>query len=847
MSAENNNNNNYQDLFEDIFKGGEQMSEDNPEFISLLSPEEEEEMNNEDVPDQVPILPLRNTVLYPGVVIPITVGRDKSIQLINDARQEDSVIGVTAQKSTDVEDPDAKDLYQTGTLAKILKHLKMPDGNVTVIIQGKKRFSIQEITNTDPYFKASIQPFDEKPIEIDDEQRAMMSTMKDMATTIVNLSPNIPSEATTAIKNIESLTFLVNFISSNLNVEVSDKQEILEMKDLKAKGNQVLQHLNEEQKMLELKNQIQSKVKSDIDQQQKNYFLQQQLKTIQEELGQDTPDKEIEDLKERAKEKNWGEKEEEQFNKELKKLQRMNPAAAEYSVIFNYLETLLDLPWNEYTEDKLDLENARKVLNEDHYGLERVKERLLEYLAVLKLKGNMKSPILCLYGPPGVGKTSLGRSIARSLGREYSRMSLGGLHDEAEIRGHRKTYIGAMPGRIIQSIKKAKSSNPVIVLDEIDKVGADFRGDPASALLEVLDPEQNANFYDNYLELEYDLSNVMFITTANNLDSVHPALRDRLEVIELSGYLLEEKTEIAKRHLIPRQRESHGLKGDQFKLNQAVLKELIEGYTQESGVRSLEKQISSLARSKAKSIVFNEKVSNYVKKEDLDKILGPKSFMRDVYTSDKLPGISTGLAWTPSGGDVLNIEVSLSPGKGKMHLTGKLGEVMKESAHISYSYLKANYKSFGIDPKAFDSWDLHIHVPEGSVPKEGPSAGITMLTALASAYTQRKVKSKLGMTGELTLRGAVLPVGGIKEKILAAKRLGINTIILCKTNEKDVKQIKENYIKGLQFNYVNRMEEVIDLALEKKPIKQAVKVNRPEFTLTADGNSRAQQSINPPS
>jgi len=823
------------------------MSEDNPEFISLLSPEEEEEMNNEDVPDQVPILPLRNTVLYPGVVIPITVGRDKSIQLINDARQEDSVIGVTAQKSTDVEDPDAKDLYQTGTLAKILKHLKMPDGNVTVIIQGKKRFSIQEITNTDPYFKASIQPFDEKPIEIDDEQRAMMSTMKDMATTIVNLSPNIPSEATTAIKNIESLTFLVNFISSNLNVEVSDKQEILEMKDLKAKGNQVLQHLNEEQKMLELKNQIQSKVKSDIDQQQKNYFLQQQLKTIQEELGQDTPDKEIEDLKERAKEKNWGEKEEEQFNKELKKLQRMNPAAAEYSVIFNYLETLLDLPWNEYTEDKLDLENARKVLNEDHYGLERVKERLLEYLAVLKLKGNMKSPILCLYGPPGVGKTSLGRSIARSLGREYSRMSLGGLHDEAEIRGHRKTYIGAMPGRIIQSIKKAKSSNPVIVLDEIDKVGADFRGDPASALLEVLDPEQNANFYDNYLELEYDLSNVMFITTANNLDSVHPALRDRLEVIELSGYLLEEKTEIAKRHLIPRQRESHGLKGDQFKLNQAVLKELIEGYTQESGVRSLEKQISSLARSKAKSIVFNEKVSNYVKKEDLDKILGPKSFMRDVYTSDKLPGISTGLAWTPSGGDVLNIEVSLSPGKGKMHLTGKLGEVMKESAHISYSYLKANYKSFGIDPKAFDSWDLHIHVPEGSVPKEGPSAGITMLTALASAYTQRKVKSKLGMTGELTLRGAVLPVGGIKEKILAAKRLGINTIILCKTNEKDVKQIKENYIKGLQFNYVNRMEEVIDLALEKKPIKQAVKVNRPEFTLTADGNSRAQQSINPPS
>ncbi len=827
------------DPFEDAFRE-DQLEEENTDFISMMAGNEEDDLNTEDIPNEIPILPLRNTVLYPGVVIPITVGRDKSIKLINEARDKDMLIGVTAQKSTSVEDPGKDDLYNIGTLAKIMKLLKMPDGNVTVIIQGKKRFQTIDFTQEEPYFKANIKLYEggEEEEKENDELKAMISTMKDLATQIIQMSPNIPSEATSAIKNIKSNRFLINFISSNLNVEVNEKQRLLELKNLNKKAKQVLEHLNEEYNMLELKNQIQDKVKSDIDKQQRDYFLQQQLKTIQEELGQDTPDKEIEDIKERAQHKKWGQATQEQFEKELKKLERMNPAAAEYSVIFNYLETMLDLPWNEYTEDKLDLERVRKVLNEDHYGLEFVKERILEYLAVLKLKGDMKSPILCLYGPPGVGKTSLGKSIARSMGRNYNRMSLGGLHDESEIRGHRKTYIGAMPGRIIQSIKKAQSSNPVLVLDEIDKVGQDFRGDPASALLEVLDPEQNANFYDNYLEVEYDLSNVMFIATANNLDTIHPALRDRLEIIELNGYLLEEKNQIAKRHLIPKQRETHGLKGKNFKINDKVIKEVIEGYTRESGVRMLEKQISSLARSKAKSIVFQEKESPQVRIQDLEKILGPKKFQRDAYTGDQLPGLATGLAWTPSGGEVLYIEVSLSPGKGNISLTGKLGDVMKESAHISFSYLKANYKAFNIDPKAFENWNLHVHIPEGSVPKEGPSAGITMLTALASAFTQRKVKPKFGMTGEMTLRGSVLPVGGIKEKILAAKRQGITQIILSENNEKEIKQIKEDYIKGLNFHYVNRVEDVVGLALEKKQVREPLRVNNPEFVTHTNGQKQ---------
>lgn len=817
-------------MFDQLMKMENEFDEETPEFISLLSPEEEEEMNKEPVPAELALLPLRNTVLFPGVVIPITIGRDKSIKLIRDANNASKIIGVVAQKSSNVEDPSPQDLYQRGTLARILKLIKMPDGNVTVIIQGKKRFSITDIVREDPYFMAQIKPFHESKPKLTKELKAMISTMKDLSVQIIKMSPNIPSEATMAIKNIDSPNFLINFISSNLNIDVNEKQELLEMKELKAKSKKVLEYLNKEHQMLKLKNQIQSKVKTDIDKQQRDFFLQQQLKTIQEELGQDSPDKELEELQEKSKDKKWSKEVQEQFDKELNKLRRMNPAAAEYSVVLNYLEVLLELPWNEYSKDNLEMEHARKVLNQDHYGLEKVKERILEYLAVLKLKGDMKSPILCLYGPPGVGKTSLGHSIANALGRKYTRMSLGGLHDEAEIRGHRKTYIGAMPGRIIQSLKKAKSSNPVIVLDEIDKVGQDFRGDPASALLEALDPEQNSNFYDNYLELDYDLSNVLFIATANTLDTVHPALRDRLEVIELNGYLLEEKFEIAKRHLIPKQRESHGLNGNRFGIQKDALKKLIEGYTRESGVRGLEKQISHLARSKAKSLVFKEKASRSVKPNDLEKILGPPVFEKNIYSSDNLPGVVKGLAWTPSGGDVLHIEVSLSPGNGKLNLTGKLGEVMRESAQVAYSYLKSNYKDFYINPRAFESWNVHVHVPEGSVPKEGPSAGTTMLSALASAFTQRKFKSKYALTGELTLRGSVLPVGGIKEKILAAKRSGINHIILSSQNEKNVKDINKDYLKGIKCHYVNRAEEVIDIALRKKQVKDPININDPDFS-----------------
>ena len=827
------------DPFEDAFQN-DQVDEENSEFISLMASNGNDEMDPEDLPEEVAILPLKNTVLFPGVVIPITVAREKSIKLINEAREQEALIGVAAQRSTDVEHPSKDDLYEIGTLARIVKLLKMPDGSLTVIMQGKQRFQVSTYTQEDPYLKAQIQSYgtgEAEPDAENDEMQALISNIKELALQIVQMSPNIPNEASSAINNIESKRFLMNFIASNLNVAVEEKQELLTITDLKKKGERVLEQLNYEYKMVELKNHIQDKVKSEIDQQQKEYFLQQQLKTIQEELGQETPDKEIEDLKERARHKKWDERVEEQFQKELKKLQRMNPAAAEYSVIFNYLEILLDLPWNEYTEDKLDLQEARKILDEDHYGLETVKDRILEYLAVLKLKGDMKSPILCLHGPPGVGKTSLGKSIARSLGRNYNRMSLGGLHDESEIRGHRKTYIGAMPGRFIQSIKKANSSNPVLVLDEIDKVGADFRGDPASALLEVLDPEQNANFYDNYLEVEYDLSNVMFIATANNLDNVHPALRDRLEVIDLSGYLLEEKVQIAKQHLIPKQRKDHGLTGKNFKINDSVVKELIEGYTQESGVRGLEKQIASLARFKAKDVVMNEAQSLTVKKDELDDILGPRKFQRDTYTGDELPGLATGLAWTPTGGEVLYIEVSLSPGKGNIHLTGKLGDVMKESAQISFSYLKANYQDFGIHPKAFENWDIHVHIPEGSVPKEGPSAGITMLTALASAFTQRKVKPKLAMTGEMTLRGSVLPVGGIKEKILAARRMGISHIVLSENNKKEINQIQADYIKDLTIYYVNRVEEVIERALQRKQVREALQINYPDFAKNANGKN----------
>ena len=812
--------------------------EDGPEFISLLSPEEEEEIDKDPGPSLVSLLPLRNTVLFPGVVIPITVSRDKSIKLINDAYKGDRIIGVVAQKAETIEDPELEDLHQIGTVAKIMKMLKMPDGNTTAIIQGLRRFHINEITQKEPYLKAKIEVVVEPKLIHDDEVNATISALKEQATQIVHLSPNLPSEAAFAIRNIDSPRFLVNFISSNMNVDVSDKQKILETIDFKERANLVLAYLSKEQQILELKNQIQSKVKVDIDKQQRDYFLHQQLRAIQEELGQESPDREVENMRKRAESKKWNKEVDAAFHKELNKLGRMNPAAAEYSVIMNYLEALLELPWGEYTKDNLDLKRAKTVLDKDHYGLDKIKDRILEYLAVLKLKGDMKSPILCLAGPPGVGKTSLGKSIAKALGRKYTRMSLGGLHDEAEIRGHRKTYIGAMPGRIIQAIKKANSSNPVFILDEVDKIGNDFRGDPASALLEVLDPEQNNAFYDNYLELEYDLSHVMFIATANTLDVIHPALRDRMEIIDLSGYLIEEKIEIAKEYLVPKQRELHGLKAKDFKIKPDMIEKVIDEYTRESGVRSLEKKIASLARAKAKTIVMGDGYTAEVDAEEIERVLGPKIFERDIFSDKEKAGVVTGLAWTSVGGDILYIEANLAPGNGKLTLTGKLGEVMKESALTALSYLKSEFKAFNIDPKAFNSWDLHIHVPEGAVPKEGPSAGVTMLTALASAYTQRKVRPGMAMTGEITLRGSVLPVGGIKEKILAAKRYGIKEIVLCEQNRKDVLDIKETYVEGLSFHYVKSMKDVIDFALLNEKISNAVNVNEPDFSL--NGKSKKQ-------
>jgi len=818
------------------------IEDDGPEFISLLSTEEEEEMDKEQIPDELSILPLKNTVLFPGVVIPITVGRDKSIKLINDSYKKERIIGVVAQKSEQVEDPDIEDLNKVGTIAYILKVLRMPDGNTTVIIQGKRRFNIVEITRHEPYLRAKVEAVIEKRLEPDDELNATVDALKDLSTQIIQLSPNIPSEASSAIKNIESPRFLVNFISSNLSIPVPDKQKILETFDFKERAKLVLMHLSKEQQMLELKNQIHSKVRVDIDKQQRDYFLHQQLKAIQEELGSDSPDKEIQNIKERAAKKKWGKETAEAFAKELLKLERMNPMAAEYSVVLNYLELMLDLPWNEYTKDNLDLNRAKAVLEKDHYGLDKIKDRILEYLAVLKLKGDMKSPILCLSGPPGVGKTSLGKSIAKAMGRKYTRMSLGGLHDEAEIRGHRKTYIGAMPGRIVQAIKKAKSSNPVFILDEIDKIGNDFRGDPSSALLEVLDPEQNNSFYDNYLELEYDLSHVMFIATANSLDSIHPALRDRMEIIDVSGYLIEEKVAIAKNYLLPKQREMHGLKAKDLKMKPEIIEKIIDEYTRESGVRTLEKKIASFARARAKHMVMGEDKANNIEESDVREILGPQIFDKDIFMNNDMAGVVTGLAWTSVGGDVLYIEAILSPGNGKITLTGKLGEVMKESALTALSYLKSQYAEFGIHPKAFDKWDLHVHVPEGAVPKEGPSAGITMLTALASAYTQRKIRPGIAMTGEITLRGSVLPVGGIKEKILAAKRIGIKEIILSEQNRKDVEDVKEIYIEGLSFHYVKTMKEVIERALLKDKISHAVNINEPDFakdeTLNGDGKTK---------
>ena len=802
-----------------------QEFDENSELIPLMTPEDEEAINNEELPETLPILSLRNTVLFPGVVIPITAGRDASIKLINDANKGGKVVGVVAQKDEEVEKPTAKDIHETGTVARILRVLKMPDGNVTVIIQGKKRFRVAEVLTEEPYMNATIRDITEaKPAQKNKEFSAIIDSIKDLALEIIKESPNIPSEASFAIKNIESNSFLVNFVSSNMNLSVAEKQELLEINDLKKRALATLKYMNVEFQKLELKNDIQSKVQMDMSQQQREYFLHQQMKTIQEELGGVSHDGEIEEMRIKAKDKLWDEKVAKHFEKEIAKMQRMNPQVAEYSIQRNYLELFLDLPWNEFSNDKFDLKRAMKILDRDHFGLEDVKRRIIEYLAVLKLRNDMKSPILCLYGPPGVGKTSLGKSIAEALGREYVRISLGGLRDEAEIRGHRKTYIGAMPGRIIQSLKKAGTSNPVFVLDEIDKLSNSHQGDPSSAMLEVSDPEQNNEFYDNFLEMGYDLSKVMFIATSNSLSTIQPALRDRMEIINVTGYTIEEKVEIAKRHLLPKQLKEHGLTDKHLKIGKPQLEKIVEGYTRESGVRGLEKQVAKMVRYAAKNIAMEEDYNIKVSNEDITEVLGGPKLERDKYENNNVAGVVTGLAWTRVGGDILFIESILSKGKGTMTITGNLGKVMKESATIAMEYIKSNADKFGIDTTVFDKYNVHIHVPEGATPKDGPSAGVTMLTSLVSLFTQKKVKKSLAMTGEITLRGKVLPVGGIKEKILAAKRARIKEVLLCEDNRRDIEEIKPEYLKGLAFHYVSDMSDVIDIAITNQKVKNAKKI-----------------------
>ena len=800
------------------------LNEDS-ELIPLMTPEDEEIINKEDIPEILSILPLRNTVLFPGVVIPITAGRDKSIQLINDANKGDKVIGVVAQRDEDVEDPTSEDIYKTGVVAQILRVLKMPDGNTTVIIQGKKRFQINELIQEQPYLKAKVQEaIEDKEVDDPKEFSAIIDSVKEQALEVIKENPMLPTEASFAIKNIQSDSFLVNFISSNMELSVMQKQVVLEKDNLKERALLTLKNLNKELQKLQLRNDIQSKTRSDLDQQQREYYLNQQLKTIQEELGGVNNDAELDEMRIQARSKKWTKEVGETFDKELARLRRMNPQMAEYGVQRNYLELMLELPWGIFSNDKFNLKQAVKILDRDHFGLEKVKERIIEHLAVLKLRGDMKSPIICLYGPPGVGKTSLGKSVAESLGRKYIRMSLGGLRDEAEIRGHRKTYIGAMPGRLIQNLKKAGTSNPVFVLDEIDKLGQSHQGDPSSAMLEVLDPEQNTAFYDNYLEVGYDLSKVLFIATANNLGEIPWALRDRMEIINVTGYTIEEKIEIAKRHLLPKQVKEHGLTAKEIKVGKAQLEKIVEGYTRESGVRGLEKQIAKVVRFAAKSIALEEEYNTTITNEDIETILGAPRLERDKYENNEVAGVVTGLAWTSVGGDILFIESILSKGKGILTITGNLGKVMKESATIAMEYIKANAENFGIDPEIIATYNVHIHVPEGATPKDGPSAGVTMLTSLVSVFTQRKVKNKLAMTGEITLRGKVLPVGGIKEKILAAKRANIKEIMLCKDNEKDILDIKKSYLKGLKFHYVTDMHEVIDVALTKQKVKNAKKL-----------------------
>lgn len=795
--------------------------DENAEFIPLLTTEDEEEIERERVPHVLPILPLRNTVLFPGVVVPISAGRDASIRLINEANETTKTIGVVAQTDENTEIPEGKDVYRLGTVARILRVLKMPDGNVTIIIQGKKRFQIEGIVEEKPYIKAAItEVSDIKPDTNDKEFEATIDAIRDLAIKIIQENPNIPSEAAFAIRNIESTSFLINFIASNMNATVLEKQAVLEIDELKERATAILKYLNIDLQRLTLRNEVQSKTRFDIDKQQREYFLHQQMRTIQEELGGVSYEQEIEELKKKAKDKKWDDKIKELFEKELSKLQRTNPNSPDYGIQRNYLEVLLELPWNEYSKDNFDLKRAQKILDKEHYGLDEVKRRIIEYLAVLKLRNDMKSPILCFYGPPGVGKTSLGRSIAKALNREYARMSLGGLHDEAEIRGHRKTYIGAMPGRILQQLKKAKTSNPVFVLDEIDKLGnSSYQGDPSAAMLEVLDPEQNKEFYDNFLEMGYDLSKVMFIATANDLSTIQPALLDRMEIINVSGYTIEEKTEIAKRHLLPKQLKEHGMKATDIQLGKKEIERIVEGYTRESGVRALEKELAKVVRYGAKNLAMEEAYDPKINFETIEKILGPARLERDKYEDNEVAGVVTGLAWTSVGGDILFIESALSKGKGVLNITGNLGQVMKESATIALEYLKSNADRYNLDPKLFESYDVHIHVPEGATPKDGPSAGVAMLTSLMSLFTQKRVKKNLAMTGEITLRGKVLAVGGLKEKILAGKRAGIKEYILCKDNEKDILEIKEEYRKGLIFHYVTDMEEVIRLAITNEDVK----------------------------
>jgi ATP-dependent Lon protease len=796
--------------------------DEDAELIPLMTTEDEEQINSETLPEHLPILPLKNTVLFPGVVIPITAGRDKSIKLINEANNSSKIIGVVAQTNEDVEEPGFKDLNKVGVVARILRVLKMPDGNTTVIIQGKKRFKVEELIAEEPYIKCSVSEFHENKTQIlTDEFQTIIEEIKSLALQIIKESPNIPSEASFAIKNIESSNFLINFISSNMSLEVKEKQALLEITDIKDRALATLKHMNTEYQKLELRNDIQSRVQSDISQQQREYFLHQQMKTIQEELGGVSQENEIEEMRLKAKTKTWTKEVGEHFKKELAKLQRMNPQVPEHSIQRNYLELFLDLPWQSFSKDKFDLKKAQRVLDRDHFGLEDVKRRIIEYLAVLKLRNDMKSPILCLYGPPGVGKTSLGKSIAEAIGRKYVRVSLGGLRDEAEIRGHRKTYIGAMPGRILQQIKKAGTSNPVFVLDEIDKLSHGLQGDPSSALLEVLDPEQNSAFYDNFLEMGYDLSKVMFIATANNLGSIQPALRDRMEIINVTGYTVEEKIQIAKRHLLPKQIEEHGLTKGQININKVQLQQIVEGYTRESGVRGLEKQIAKVVRGIAKKIALEEEYDPKLKKEDIIEILGAPKLKANLYENNEVAGVVTGLAWTSVGGDILFIESTLSKGKGTLSITGNLGKVMKESATIAMEYIKSHAEKLGINPDVVNNYNVHIHVPEGATPKDGPSAGVTMLTSLVSLFTQKRVKKNLAMTGEITLRGKVLPVGGIKEKILAAKRAKIKEIILCEENRRDIDEIKPDYLKGLHFHFVNDMSEVLDIAITNQKAKDA--------------------------